>query len=314
LKVTPDCIVCLVERAGYSCDLFLEGVPEKKATGIKARALTKVLKFFSKNINAESVPAFLGTVRERIIAEAAGVPDGYARIKSESNIAGRKLLRTARRWILSKKKKGRNELELALAISASGNSVEFGVRGHDFDLKSFEKHFLSILDESLSTTTNAFETRGIMNALKRHERVLFLTDNAGEIFLDIPLIEYLVALGKKVTVCPKAGPILNDATVSDVKKLKLTGIEGILPTGRFIGVFPKESDRAFLKEFWSAKNLIIAKGMGNYETISDIDYDPRLKGRVVYVFRAKCAPVARHAGVADKSFVARMAIGKNEKQ
>ena len=304
MKTTSTCIVCLMERAGYSCDLCSIGIPKKRAERMKAQALRNVLDFFSKSLADDPVPAFLGTWRERIIAETTGIPDCYAGIKTRSNAAGKRLLNAARKWISKKKKEGKDGLTLALCVSASGNSVEFGVHGHDFDLKSFEKHFLSTLDEALNAK-NCIGTRGIMNALKRHERVLFLTDTAGEIFLDLPLIEYLIDSGKKVTICPKTGPILNDATVSDIKKLNLPENVKVLPSGSFVGVFPDEADSAFLSEFWNPKNLIMAKGMGNYETLSEIDSDRRLNKRVVYIFRAKCAPVARHAGVADKSFVAR---------
>lgn len=303
MKTTSTCIICLMERAGYSCDLCCAGIPEKRAELLKAQALRKVLDFFSKNLEKDPIPAVLGTWRERIIAETTGVPDCYVGIKARSNAAGKRLLNAARKWISKKKKEGKDELTLALCISASGNNVEFGVHGHDFDLKSFEKNFLSMLDEALNPK-NRIKTREIMDALKRHERVLFLTDNAGEIFLDLPLIEYLINSGKTVTICPKTGPILNDATVSDIKKLNLPENVKVLPSGSFVGVFPEEADPAFLSEFWNPRNLIIAKGMGNYETLSDMDSDKRLDGRVIYVFRAKCTPVARHAGVSEKSFVA----------
>lgn len=306
MKVASTCIVCLIERAGYSCDLCLAGVPEKRAEILKARALKRVIGFFSKNLKGVPVPAFLGTGRERIIAETTGVADGYAKIKTESNAAGKRLLCAARKWISGKKKEGRDELTLALAVSASGNSVEFGVRGHDFDLKSFEKNFVKVLDDALHGSSK-MEIQKIRKALDSRGRVLFLTDNAGEVFLDMPLIEYLLHSGKKVTVCPKDGPILNDATTSDLKLLGLPKEVKVIPTGSFIGISLDEANPEFLAEFWNGKNLIIAKGMGNYETLSDIHSCPELEGRLVYVFRAKCAPVARNAGVKLKCFVAMVA-------
>ncbi len=42
-------------------------------------------------------------------------------------------------------------------------------------------------------------------------------------------------------------------------------------------------------------DLVISKGMGNFETISE--FEDKLKGRLVYLLRAKCAPVARSLGV-----------------
>jgi hypothetical protein len=42
--------------------------------------------------------------------------------------------------------------------------------------------------------------------------------------------------------------------------------------------------------------------MGYYETISE--FQDKLKGRLIYVFRAKCLPVAQSAGVKKGDLVA----------
>lgn len=306
MKITPQCMICLFERAGYACDLCTENVVDPKALRpLKTRALKRVLDFLSENMNEDSVPAVLGTKRERIICETMCTPDAYVRIKTESNETGKRLLKTAREWMNAKiNDAGCDPLTLALTVSAAGNSVEFGVKGHDFDLESFEEGFI----KSLENSKKEFDIDGILDAITRHEGVLLLTDNAGEIFLDMPLIEYLndaaASSGKKVTICPKSGPILNDATIADVELLDLPNGVRVLPTGRFIGMSLEEGNPEFLKAFWDPKNLVIAKGMGNYETISDFDSDPRLADRLVYILKAKCIPIAEHIGVPHHCLVA----------
>jgi uncharacterized protein with ATP-grasp and redox domains len=49
--------------------------------------------------------------------------------------------------------------------------------------------------------------------------------------------------------------------------------------------------------------LVLSKGMGNFETISE--YHDRLKGRLTYILRAKCEPVAMEMGVSKGTLVAK---------
>jgi uncharacterized protein with ATP-grasp and redox domains len=53
---------------------------------------------------------------------------------------------------------------------------------------------------------------------------------------------------------------------------------------------------------------VIAKGMGNYETISEFEARAELglSGRLIYVFRAKCEPIASNIGVKKGELVAKL--------
>jgi len=46
---------------------------------------------------------------------------------------------------------------------------------------------------------------------------------------------------------------------------------------------------------------VISKGMGNFETLSE--FEAQLSGRLVYIMRAKCEPVARALGVPKGTLV-----------
>jgi uncharacterized protein with ATP-grasp and redox domains len=65
------------------------------------------------------------------------------------------------------------------------------------------------------------------------------------------------------------------------------------------GIDLSQASAEFKREFSSA-DLIFAKGMGYYESLSELP----AKGRVFYCFRAKCQPVADSLGVPLKSYVA----------
>ena len=61
---------------------------------------------------------------------------------------------------------------------------------------------------------------------------------------------------------------------------------------------PEELDKV-LRE----SDIIIAKGMGNYESLTDTDYLP-----IAYLMRTKCWPVAESAGAALDRNVAKLVV------
>jgi len=69
----------------------------------------------------------------------------------------------------------------------------------------------------------------------------------------------------------------------------------VVPTGAVVGTalehIRPEAEALLFNPEW----LILSKGMGNFETMSE--FDEKLRGRLIYVLRAKCQPVADTMGV-----------------
>ncbi len=288
MKVRPECLSCLFERSIFEADLVLNDDPEKIAF------LKELLKYASDNFGLDATPAKIGTERERILSRISGNDDPYLELKRNSNAVAVTLLDLAREAY----GKSDDKLKTLLAIAAAGNSMEYGVRGHEFDHRTFRPEFERLLKEPIVGDVNA-----VLNAINRSSKVLYLTDNAGEIVFDLFLIKELINMGKKVVISPKSSPIMNDATVDDVDELADFDLE-VVPSGSFIGLSLDEVNGDLLKFLWDEEYLVIAKGMGNYETISE--FEDQLKGRLIYIFRAKCIPVAESVGVNQGELVAVM--------
>jgi hypothetical protein len=128
--------------------------------------------------------------------------------------------------------------------------------------------------------------------------LLYLADNAGEQFFDLPLVTCLRRLGWRVLYVVKGGPIQNDLTREDLYASGLgEALEPVLDTGsRLVGLDLNEAGPGFLAQ-WAAAQIILAKGMGHFETMSRLG-DPR----VFFLLQAKCAPVARALAVARGAF------------
>ncbi len=88
----------------------------------------------------------------------------------------------------------------------------------------------------------------------------------------------------------KAGPVLNDATAEDAVAAGLIDLVEVIDTGDDApGTIFKTSSMLFQCYFMAA-DLVVAKGQGNYETLSDVDKN------IFFILRAKCPLIAQHLG------------------
>ncbi|MDY6865965.1 MAG: ARMT1-like domain-containing protein [Halobacteriota archaeon] len=287
MKVKTECLSCLFERGTYMCDLVINDESRK------FEALKELLDYASKNFSIDSVPAVIGTERENIIKKYSGSDDPYEELKKKSNKAAEELLPIAENFYNNSSDK----LEALIRIMATANSMEYGVRGHSFDHETFGEVFEETLRERLVGDIDKIRSR-----IDGQDKILYILDNCGEDIFDIFAIERLVEMGKEVVTAPKTEPIINDATVKDLIEAGFK--HKVVPSGPCIGVNPEMSTEEFLDLFWNPEYLILAKGMGNYETISE--FEEELKGRLIYILRAKCNSVASNLKVNRGELVARL--------
>jgi uncharacterized protein with ATP-grasp and redox domains len=275
LRMASNCYSCLMDRAKFEGDLvFSDDAPKKEV-------MEDLLDFMA--CHKAGVPALVGTEREMIIKRKSGRADPYRDLKDESNRVAEKLIPVAREFY----EQSENKLEALIRIAAAANSMEFGVKGHDFDNSTFALVFSETLQERLAGDLNEVKRR-----LGAFANVFYLTDNCGEMVFDLFVVEKLEEMGKRVVIGSKSEPILNDVTAEEISALTKTQV---IPTGPVVGTTLKDSSPEALKLLQDEGWLILAKGMGNFETMSE--YDDQLKGRLIYVMRAKCEPVAMVVGV-----------------
>lgn len=275
MRMASNCYACILDRAKFESDMVLSSESEKR------RAMEELLDFMA--CHKGEVPALVGTEREIIIKKRSGRSDPYRLLKEESNRVATSLLPLAKRFY----KEAENKLEALMRIAAAANSMEFGVKGHDFDNATFSRVFEATLRERLAGNPAEVEKR-----LGQFKKIFYLTDNSGEIVFDLFVIERLLEMGKEVVIGAKSEPVLNDVTADEAKAM--TEVR-VVPTGAAVGTALErtgpEASSLILDPDW----LILSKGMGNFETISE--YEQSLAGRLIYLLRAKCEPVAMELGV-----------------
>ncbi|MCK4723851.1 MAG: DUF89 family protein, partial [Dehalococcoidia bacterium] len=273
---SKDCYECL-ERLAYQAAGL--ATSDERA---KARAIEQSLKVLKDNFSYDKVSIVIATRIHDVIREITENPDPYREMKDKEIAVARELS--------SQTKLGHNnDFGDRLRFAALGNAIDF-FRPLDDARRDMRGQLDFAIDDS-----KRFEAR-----FRDASEVLYLADNAGEVFFDLPLVKWMRQFAHVVYVV-KASPVQDDVTPEDVKRAGLEAELGeIITTGTATpGIDFSVASAQFKNEFDTA-DLIFAKGMGYYESLSELPAE----GRVFYCLKAKCQPVADSIGVPLHSYVA----------
>lgn len=136
--------------------------------------------------------------------------------------------------------------------------------------------------------------------LKKADTLLYLGDNCGEIVFDKVFIEYLKDIfpNLKIFYGVRGRPIINDGTLEDAEMVGMREVAKVLDNGDGApGTVIEDVREEFRRLFYGA-DIVIAKGQGNYETLSGTDRE-----EVYLLFMAKCGVVAKKIGVETMSLI-----------
>jgi uncharacterized protein with ATP-grasp and redox domains len=291
LNVELECAECIIHR-GRS-----EIVEATKDPALQFKAIRALFEFLSKEFKPTAVPAYLGTERDRIVRQITGNPDPYATRKRLSNQKALGMLPMVEK-IIANSPTAEIRFRKALLCSIVGNVIEFDIPDHAFQFGDLEK-----LIQQSEKDVAIDEVSRIFGLAKKAKTILYLTDNAGEIVFDTLFVKELKQLNARVTVVVKGGPVLNDATFEDAKLVGMDKVaDAVITTGTdSVGLNLKESSAEFLEQYNSA-DLIIAKGMGYAETLTE----NKLTRPHALLLRTKCGPVAHFFGVPREKNVAKV--------
>jgi uncharacterized protein with ATP-grasp and redox domains len=251
---------------------------------VHERILREALRRASEADLAQS-PALFGRGIHRLVRELTGQEDPYLAIKQESNRLAMALLPAWRERLQAAETPRLAAVKLAVAA----NVIDFGIKG---DLTAAQ--IPAALESSFAGPFMG-DVDGLFAAAERATDILFLADNAGELVFDRLLLELLPR--EKITVAVKGGPAINDALRADATVAGLDGLVEVTDTGcDGAGIVLEACSPEFQRRFARA-SLIIAKGQANFESLDGCGQN------IFFLFKVKCAVVARHIGHAVDSLV-----------
>jgi uncharacterized protein with ATP-grasp and redox domains len=270
MKTYFECIPCFIRQVLDAARIT------SNDTQVQLRVLRQALKLASEVDLMQSPPAMAQQIH-RYIREFTGNPDPYAELKDRFNKIALQMYPDLRTRV----EQSADPLETAVRLAIAGNIIDFGVSSN-----IEESQVRQTIAESLEAPLDLDELADFKKAVKEAESILYLGDNAGEIIFDRLLLEQLPC--NKIAFVVKKGPVINDATRADAITAGITDIVEVIDNGSDApGMILEDCSEQFRNRFEKTE-LIIAKGQGNYETLSEVNKN------IFFLLRAKCPVAAGH--------------------
>ncbi len=273
MRPQPECVACVFRRSVFEAKM----VNSDKAMEVVKTLLNLLCEEFDENKPSIKIWTKVHGTVNRVL----GTDDPYRELKRRSNEIALSLLPKAMEFY----EESEDKLRAAELLAIVGNVLDFGVGVNSPE--EFEEVFHSIVQEGIGYD----DTDELKKLLRGH--VVYITDNCGEIVFDRILIREIRKYVDRITLLVRGKPILSDATREDAVAVGLDKeVDEIRDTGMFAVGIDMDYASEELKELLYSADLIIAKGMGNYEALTETDLRP-----IAYLLRTKCEPVARDIGV-----------------
>jgi len=279
MKLRLDCVVCIAKQALKAARLATND-PK-----VHEEVLRRVMRRLIGMEWVGTPPQLVRASRViELIAELTGVDDPYKDLKRASNDEALAMVDEVKSLIALHG----DPLRAAVKVAIAGNIIDFAAV-ETYNLRA-------TIEQVLKQEPVIDDYNRLREEVLGAETLLYFADNAGEIVFDKLLIEEMIKVrGKpfrRISFVVKGGPIINDATIEDALYVgldKLPNIEFKKVSSGKPGTGPERSSPEVLS--WIRNHdLVISKGQGNYEDLSDV------RG-VYFLLMAKCPVVAEDIGV-----------------
>lgn len=275
MKVRAQCAPCLLNRVLYETRL----VNPKLEGEVIRKCLAKLCEVW----DPEETSTELAVKVHRVAYDILG-DDPYAKVKAISNRVAADLLPKAKQKVA----KSKDKLREAVLAAIIGNVLDFGIRSAIDNPEALKGKFEALWAEGLERD----DTKKLAKYLKKGANVVYIADNCGEIIFDTILLDEIRKRGARVTLVVRGKKILTDATMEDVEALGIyKHADKVATTEAFAVGVPTKPMPKNLKKLLEGADIIISKGMGNWEALSGQPYRP-----IMFLMRTKCRPVAESAG------------------
>ncbi|HEC86408.1 MAG TPA: DUF89 family protein [Thermoplasmatales archaeon] len=276
MKTYLDCIPCFLTQSLEATRMISNDEEVHK------EVLKKVMQYL-QTISFDSPPPETSREVHHIIREIIDTEDPYRKVKDQANRTAEKLYPTLKKMVTG----ADDPLLMAIKLAIVGNVIDFGTTNR-FNINDMIK--IALKHEHISDEAY----RDFVETLDNAKTILYIADNCGEIYFDKLLLEELSARNKEITYVVRANPIINDVTIEDAKTVGIDKIAEIIAgdAGNDMsspGILLKYASPTFLEKL-NTYDMVISKGQGNYESLSDF------KRKIFFLLVVKCPLVARDIG------------------
>ena len=266
-RLHPECISCMTK-------VHLEKCPKDIAEEKKVEYMQKVLKILAEAPAKYGAPVIVRTIQQ-LQEEMLGIKQEYAEIKKRYN----EVMMQYEDKAMEHMTKTEDSIKMGIQYAMIGNYIDFGAR-----ITVTEEHLTELLNAPERFVVDEKQYQELRTDLGKAKKLVYLTDNCGEIVMDKLLIREIKNAypDLEITVMVRGYEVVNDATMEDAMQVGICDIATVMPNGSDIAGTWIEEISEEAKKVLDEADVIISKGQGNFETL-------RKCGRnIYYIFLCKC--------------------------
>lgn len=288
MKARSECLLCLLKQAHATAKIAGKSDEEAKAVVLNVAGILP-------RLDSEQTPPALAVDVYESIAKTLGDRDPYKAIKARSIELAKALV--SELDTIESTLSPQERLQKAIRIAVLGNVIDYGA-SRQFSLKEEAQGIFK-------TSWACDDSERFFEALKRARNILYIGDNAGENIFDKVLLREMRAINPSARrrYFTRGRAIINDLTFEEAQACEMEGLCELVDSGVPSPGFVYALANAHAREIYDEADLILSKGMGNFEVLESHPDE-----RLFMLFKVKCEVVARHAGYPLGSFVFRQNI------
>ena len=266
-RLHPECISCMTK-------IHLDKCPSEMSEDKKVEYMQRVLKVLAEAPSNYGAPVIVRTINE-IQEEMFGIKQDYAEIKKRYN----QVMMGHEGQVTEKLEQSEDSVKTGIQYAMIGNYIDFGAR-----INVNEEQLTELLNDADRFVIDEKQYSELVRDLEKAHKLVYLTDNCGEIVMDKLLIR---EIRKKypeleVTVLVRGAEVINDATMEDAAQVGLTDMVRVIPNGSDIAGTWMEELSEEAKAVLEDADVILSKGQGNFETLR------KCRMNIYYIFLCKC--------------------------
>ncbi|MBN2367314.1 MAG: DUF89 family protein [Calditrichaeota bacterium] len=276
MNLTLECLPCIV--GSFAKLLKMNILPPEQIDP----AIRRFFTFLSQADYQQSPPA-LGREMHHIIREILQNPDPYREVKEKYNRMMLDLYPDFKEMITG----ASDPFDTALRLAVAGNVIDYGPQ-HQLDI-------METVERVMGARFDIDDSQKLKKDLETAQSLLYIGDNCGEIVMDKLFLEHINVPVKYFAV--RESPVINDITAEDAKMVGIDRLAEIISTGDNAPGAIWEYTSDLFREKLHNSDVVIAKGQGNLEGLSEVPYT------VYFLLVTKCDVIAKHIGTRREEFV-----------
>lgn len=274
MKIDEACVGCIVNQSFKVAQAL-------NANSQLSYALTSRVEEMSKTFSFEHTPPEIAADVYEMMAKIANKSDLYDAVKIHSTQKALSFVPALQEKLFQ----SNDKLLTATKIAVAGNVIDLAAE-IEFDLHEELENIFHI-----DFSHNDFDK--FQAELEKARTVLVIGDNVGEHIFDYLFIETLQKLypSKEFSYMVRGNPIINDVTLKEAKEAGFEELCNLVDSGVNTPGFTYSRATDTAKKLFDNADLIISKGMGNYECMS-----PSHRDNICFLLKVKCNVVASSLG------------------